>query len=476
MRSLRKNLILGTTIGTAAVLLSVGILLYTLVRSGMTDQFDRSMLDEARLLASTVEQKHERTSINFEEIDMREFETPSGPGYVQLFLPDGSVLFRSPSLGRANLEFIASIAESPTYSRVILPNGKPGRAVSITFMPQVEDEYGQERESESFSGKSAPKITLVLARDTAPIDSSLALLRIVLISVGLGAIAVLAGVLQLVIRRGLKPLNQIAAQISQLGEQYLSARVSVYGAPQELEPVTERLNDLLHRLEAAFQRERLFSADVAHELRTPLSGLRSTIDVILSKPRQTTEYQEALSDCRKITAQMQSMTENLLSLARLDAGQIEVRPEPLSQGQLISNIWKQFGEEAESRHLRVQWILAPQTSITTDLSLLTLVIRNILENAVSYSDVGGWIRIETTTDEGKTVIRVTNSGGILTQEDAEHAFERFWRGDAARTAATVHCGLGLSLVKKSVALLGGSVSVRSSPGGEFQITVSLPNQ
>jgi signal transduction histidine kinase len=343
-------------------------------------------------------------------------------------------------------------------------------------MPQVEDEYGQERESESFSGKSAPKITLVLARDTAPIDSSLALLRIVLISVGLGAIAVLAGVLQLVIRRGLKPLNQIAAQISQLGEQYLSARVSVYGAPQELEPVTERLNDLLHRLEAAFQRERLFSADVAHELRTPLSGLRSTIDVILSKPRQTTEYQEALSDCRKITAQMQSMTENLLSLARLDAGQIEVRPEPLSPGQLISNIWKQFGEEAESRHLRVQWILAPQTSITTDLSLLTLVIRNILENAVSYSDVGGWIRIETTTDEGKTVIRVTNSGGILTQEDAEHAFERFWRGDAARTAATVHCGLGLSLVKKSVALLGGSVSVRSSPGGEFQITVSLPNQ
>jgi two-component system OmpR family sensor kinase len=90
--------------------------------------------------------------------------------------------------------------------------------------------------------------------------------------------------------------------------------------------------------------------------------------------------------------------------------------------------------------------------------------------------VGGWIKIETTTDEGKTVIRVTNSGSILTKEDAEHVFERFWRGDAARTAATVHCGLGLSLVKKSVAVLGGSVSVRSSPGGEFQITVSLPNQ
>jgi signal transduction histidine kinase len=103
-----------------------------------------------------------------------------------------------------------------------------------------------------------------------------------------------------------------------------------------------------------------------------------------------------------------------------------------------------------------------------------MALRNIFENAVTYADESGSVVVETGQGEGPVEIRIVNSGSRLSQEDVEHAFERFWRGDAARTAAGTRCGLGLSLVRKIVSVLGGSVNIKSSPGGEFEITISIP--
>ena len=265
--SLRARLIRSTTLATAVVLLAAGLLLYLLVRDGLVDQFDRALADKARLLASAMEWEGSELDLNFDEFDLHEFERPDRPAYLQIWLTDGAVAFRSPSLAGADLERLAGSLDAPPFRRVILPDGRPGRAVGFTMTPKTEG---------SSPPPGAAAVTMMLARETASVDAVLAQLAVLLVAVGLVAVALSAGVLWLAVRRGLRPVEGLANRIAGLRQQDLAARVQAPDAPTELLPVVDRLNDLLERIENAFQRERAFSADVAHELRTPLAGLRTT--------------------------------------------------------------------------------------------------------------------------------------------------------------------------------------------------------
>jgi len=464
--SLRARLIRSTTLATAVVLLAAGLLLYLLVRDGLVDQFDRALADKARLLASALEWEGSELDLNFDEFDLHEFERSDRPAYLQIWLADGAVAFRSPSLAGADLERLAGSLDAPPCRPVILPDGRPGRAAGFTMTPKTEG---------SSPPPDAAAVTLVLARGTASVDAVLAQLAVLLVAVGLVAVALSAGVLWLAVRRGLRPVEGLANRIAGLRQQDLAARVQAPDAPTELLPVVDRLNDLLERIENAFQRERAFSADVAHELRTPLAGLRTTMDVALMQPRADADYEEALRGCLRITLQLQTVVEHLLSLARLDAGQVEVAAEAVCLADLVRDAWQPLAASADARRLHVRWALGEEGAVVTDLSLLGLAVRNVFENAVVHADEGGSVAIETVSDENETTVRVTNSGSRLSPQQADHVFERFWRGDTARTDVGVHCGLGLPLVKEVVTVLGGAVTARSLEGGEFQMTLTIPN-
>lgn len=478
MYSLRTRLILATTIGTAGVISTVGVFLYLFVRADLVTQSDGFMVNRARLLASAVEVEFGEVDPEFDEFDMRESDAPEGPEYIEMRLADGSVAFRSPSLRESHLDPVAGTIESPGLRRVMLPGGRFGRAVGFAFTPWSEYGHLDEEGAHGEAGDArAATMTIVLARDTASMEATLYRLRTLLLLAGLFTILASAVVLWSVIRRSLRPVDRLAAQISRLGEEDLSERIETRGVPSEIQPVTERLNGLLCRLEAAFGRERSFSADVAHELRTPLAGLRSTVEVALSRPRGGEAYREALSDCLQIVQQMQGMVEKLLSLARLDAGQVPVESQPLSLNDMVRSCWRSVSGAAEARGLRVQLALVlPPIAFATDPALLELAVQNMVENAVTYADDGGTVKIETAAGEDGSDVRVTNSGSTLTQEDAEHVCERFWRGDAARSSAGGRCGLGLALVAKIAEALGGAVAVRSCEGGDFQVALSIPNE
>lgn len=472
MRSLRTALVLGTTLGMTAVLAAAGALLYVLVRTDLEKQFDRSLIDRAWLLASTMEQGSKKVSGESLKHDLREFVDPDLANYMQVWLADGSIFFRSSSLGESDLHPIKGPIDVPVLHSVELPDGRPGRSVGLTFAPRV-DKKKKAPDAPEPPPVTPRIVTMALSRSTEVIDRTLANFAWNFTIVGLATLAVSTAVLWLVIWRSLRPVQLLAAQISSIGEHDLSSRIDAR-CPEELQPVADRLNELLCRLEAAFERERALSADVAHELRTPLAGLRSTIDVALTRLRHPGQYQEALGQCLQITTQMQGMTENLLSLARLDAGMIRSRSEAVVPEELLRAEWKQLEEEAGTRGPRLEWKLGPPAHVMTDPSLLSLVFRNVLGNAIAYTNSGGLVTIETVTALDRMDIRVRNSGSRLTQEQAQDVFERFWRGDAARSSNGTHCGLGLALVKKAIDLLGGTVAAKSTLGGDFEIAVSLP--
>ena len=132
-------------------------------------------------------------------------------------------------------------------------------------------------------------------------------------------------------------------------------------------------------------------------------------------------------------------------------------------------------DQARRRKLQVRRSAGAKRAIRTDPALLRLVAGNILENAVVHADEGGTVEIETTADAGEMRLRVANSGSTISRQQAEMVFDRFWRGDAARGATGVRCGLGLALVKRAASVLGGSAEVQTSAGGQFEITVAIPS-
>jgi two-component system heavy metal sensor histidine kinase CusS len=473
MRSLRRSLTRATVLSVIAVLIGAGVVLSMLVEASLFNHFDSALAEEARLLASMVESDGGKIDVEFAETGTSGQLLPGKIAYLQLWRENGEVLFRSASLREADLDRRSGPLDSPAFWNLGLPDGRPGRAIGIDFILRGNGDDDLKTGPAGGSEGQSVRITLVLARDTTELGETLSSLRLVLIALGLITIAVSAGALQWAVNRGLKPFTRLSEQINSLDERALSQQIDVHGAPKELLPIIGRLNSLLRRLDSAFERERQFNADVAHELRTPLAGLRTTIEVSLSGPREAGEYREALSDCLGVVIQMQGLVETLLSLARLESGQLEIKLEAHTLKELALANWAPSRQAAETKRLEISWDLQDVEPLLIDPSLAGLVMRNIFENAVEHCDAGGKVRIEVGENNLKAFFRVSNSGSGISAEMAEKVLMRFWRKDQARSTAGAHHGLGLALVDKIVSRLGGEVSVDTSCEGLFIISINF---
>jgi two-component system sensor histidine kinase QseC len=277
-----------------------------------------------------------------------------------------------------------------------------------------------------------------------------------------------------VVRQGLNPLNSLAAEIAAVKENNLTARVATGPLPAEILPIKERLNDLLSRLEISFNCERRFTADVAHELRTPLAGIRSTIEVTIKQIRKPGEYQAALSDCLAIAKSMQTMVNNLLTLARIDSNQMTFHRDRIQLAELVNSVWRPFSHKAHERSITFENRLPAEITCNSDPDSLSIIFSNLLDNAAEYTNHDGYIRIETRQINDHIEITIANTGCELTNDQASHVFDCFWRGDSSRTDTGTHCGLGLALVQRIVQALGGSAAAEVLPGGIFSVRVVLP--
>jgi two-component system sensor histidine kinase QseC len=243
------------------------------------------------------------------------------------------------------------------------------------------------------------------------------------------------------LHRGLKPLGDLGAQSAEIHADSLATRFDVAQLPAELQPIARQLNELLGRLEQSFERERRFSADLAHELRTPLAELRTIAECAIKWPENRDLSVD--EDTLAIARQMEQIVVHILALARGEQGQLAVKLEPLALAPIVKSIWERFAERAEARNLRVSLNLAP-VEVMADAALLNSIVINLCENAVDYTTPGGDLSISLQVHGGTMALSVANTTVDLHAEDIAKLFDRFWRKDAARMGGT-HLGLGLSL-------------------------------
>jgi signal transduction histidine kinase len=479
-RSLKRRLLGWTTGGMVLVLAVFAVVLYAAIERALTGSFDESLATTARAIAASVMQSGKEIEVEFSDLEVPEFHRADRPSYYEMWLADGSVLDRSASLGRGeDLQCPAGASGALSFHAVTLPDGRPGRAVVLVFHPRAEDRDEDERRGEGAGRRttepslSGHEVTLAAARETEDLDEQLVSLRWLLISAGAGTVLLVLAIAALVVHQGLRPLGSLAAGIAEIRENDLSARLPADRMPAEMVPVVERLNELLGRLEGAFQRERALTADVAHELRTPLAGIWSTVEVALSRSRAAGEYEEALRECLEIVRQTQGMADSLLSLARLEGGQTALRPEAVRLAEAVDALWRPHARKVQGNGILFENRLPADLQCTADRDTLVMVLSNLLANAAEYTEKGGRIEISGGA-AGKTVeLVVSNTGCALSPAEVAHVFDRFWRGDSARSATGVHCGLGLSLVERAVRALRGTVSAELT-GGRFTVRVTLP--
>jgi two-component system, OmpR family, heavy metal sensor histidine kinase CusS len=468
--SIRSRLLLWITGGMSVLLILFALVVYVAISRSLLRGFDEVLLASARTIRGAVElDENARVKFDLDERDAPEFYRAVRPDYFQFWQANGEVLARSPSLGKTDLKrFERSVdaPESPLFRPVLLPGSRAGRAVEILFTPKADEE--------AQAVIPSPQITLVVARETASLDSTVTLIRWLLgvVTVSALALTLLAGAV--FVRQGLRPLDALAAHIATIRHEDLSAQIPADRMPGELVPVVRRLNELLHRLDDAFRRERAFTADAAHELRTPLAGMRCTLEVAVSQPRTGNAYREAITECLEITQRMQDVIEALLSLARYESAPTGFRLEVVNVADLIQTAWSPLANKAAARGIVFEARLSSNLFCTADRDTIQLILEALLANAAEYTNDYGRIVIDGRNVDAVVELIFANTGCALSEADAQHVFDRFWRGDPSRADTGIHCGLGLALVRRAVEALGGSVSAHIADG-MFTVQIRLPS-
>jgi heavy metal sensor kinase len=467
IRSLRIRLLIATSLASAVVLALLGAAIYAAMWRTLMSDYDASLVAKAQALSANIEQRNGRVKLELEPNEMPEFSAREHPDYFQVWLDDGSVVGRSGSLQGADLPNTPSAARTISGS-LSLPHTHRARAIVLTFTPSAEEESDE-------GGTSTHLRTCTVAVAGTPTQSLEMLSHLAWLLSGLCALAIVVSgaILLRVVSRAVSPVRSLAREIENVRESDLAIQLSPRDVPAELVPVVEKLNGLLHRLQKAFEREKAFTADVAHELRTPLAGLLATMEVCISRPREPAGYVNSIRSCCEMTERMQAMVENLLLMARADAGQITANRQPVDVASLAKELWPMFEARADARGLNIQWNLCEPCIADTDPDKLRIILQNLFDNAVSYADDSGTICIRSAIRNDSLEIEFANTGCCLSPDDMEHLFKRFWRGDSQRSETQIHCGLGLALSHRLIGLIGGTIAAAAS-NGEFVVTLKLP--
>jgi two-component system heavy metal sensor histidine kinase CusS len=275
-----------------------------------------------------------------------------------------------------------------------------------------------------------------------------------------------------VTKRGLRPLGAMTRSLKRVGPNRLHERVLPTEWPRELQPLAVAFDDMLDRLEDSFTRLSQFSADLAHELRTPLANIRGEAEVALARPRTPNEYQTVIESSVAECERLSGVIDNLLFLARAEAAESKINHSHFDGRAAIERIAAY--NEAIAEECRLTITCVGQGEVYADPVLFGRAVSNLVDNAVHFTPDGGRITISLTTDRDKAEITVRDTGCGIAAEHLPRIFDRFYRADASRSSEGT--GLGLALVKSIADLHGGSVSVESEVGRGTLVILRFPSK
>lgn len=392
--------------------------------------------------------------------------------YYILWQQDGSIMAHSPG----------APTNVPAPKLVLGPASQASRTPGATADPN----RSKPDPSQQFEGRTRDQMRelyrplpggecLMVGRSLAPDLAALRRLALWLTAAGGAVLLVgLAGGWWLA-TRAIHPIEDISQTAVKISGGDLSQRIDVADTDSELGRLASVLNSTFARLEAAFAQQARFTSDASHELRTPVAVILSQTQTALSRQRDSSEYREALESCQRAAQRMRSLTESLLELARLDAGQAPIKREPFDLARVAHDCIELLRPLAAERRIQLQNEV-PRIECLGDAERIGQVVTNLLTNAIHFNREQGSVHLSARAEGRSALLTVTDTGQGIAAEDIPHLFERFYRADKSRSRVQGRNGLGLAICKAIMDAHGGSIAVTSQPGVGSAFTVRLPQE
>jgi len=358
----------------------------------------------------------------------------------------------------------------PLVSREVAQTALSGKAVmtevslnGIRGLGLSVDAYGQ--------------YVFVVAVPLSDIEEALTALRSTLLLVGLIALMATALVGYRLATLALRPVDLMTQRAQLIGRDQLKARLAEPEADDELSRLARVLNEMLDRLYHIIESHQRFAADASHELRSPLTSLRSRLEVALRRTRSAEEYRQVIVDCLSEVERLTRLAEDLLELSRSDAKRLILDLSEFELQPVVASEISRLQAEAESRRVKLQIDISGELTIVADEARLRRVLNNFLSNAIHYSlPEGGLVDVTAGNGGSEVWIEIRDTGVGLDAEQQKHIFDRFWRADAARSLYTGGAGLGLAICQEIVLAHRGHIKIHSQPGMGSSFRLCLPAQ
>jgi signal transduction histidine kinase len=312
---------------------------------------------------------------------------------------------------------------------------------------------------------------ILVGKNVVPELKELRFIALSLTGVGGGILLLGLMVGARLVSRAIKPIEDISATAVKISAGDLSQRINVAEAESELGQLASVLNSTFARLDAAFAQQKQFASDAAHELRTPVSVMLTQTQTALNRERTAPEYRETVEVCQSAAQRMRKLIGALLELARLDAGQEQMKRQCFDFSTTVADCVELVKPLAEESGVKIFTELSP-LEISGDSERLAQVATNLLTNAIQYNKPGGEVRIKLASQGSLAILTVSDTGNGISREDLPHVFRRFYRGDKSRTGGNT--GLGLAIAKAIAEAHGGTIEVSSEEGTGSAFTVRLP--
>jgi two-component system, OmpR family, sensor kinase len=441
-----------------ALLATVTVSVLVRLSHDLASQADQSLRQRAEQLL--VDYTREGNTEFIEDANAATWGLLGGESWAQLLAPNGGLVKTTGN----------GMSIAPAFGTDMINSVLSGgtRMMTVELGPQ----HQRFRLIAHPLGKPEHRAILVLATSLNLLDDVVRQLTELLVLAGVIAI-VLAGTSGWWLSRiALLPITRISRQAERIHVDHLDERISAPTTADEVGHLARTLNAMLDRLREGVEEHRRLVADTSHELRTPLSIMRAELDLALTLPDLPEPAALALERNAAEVDRMSRIVGNLLTLARIDRGELELFRRPVDLREEAITVISRFRELANAKQVLLQVVGAPQP-VDADRERIDQVLSNLVDNAVKYI-VTGTVRIQVWRGDGEVGVTVADTGPGIPRDEAGHVFNRFYRIDGARTRSAGGSGLGLAISQEIIRVHGGRIWVDSDPGQGSRFSFALP--
>ncbi len=419
--------------------------------STLGTQLDESLKEELELVEQMLFHLPEGEYF----IDTHEDDAKRLERFIELWSTDGMLLYRSGTLGKGDLGPPPDSSEYTGSIRSVLSqDGTRLRVASLLHSTPT----------------NATLVRLGVSEEAYfAIVHNFTNLLLIAIPFALLLLTVSAYVLA---RNALRPIDAMASTARRITAEQLHERLPVVNPEDELGRLASTFNELLGRVEKSFQQLRRFTSDASHQLRTPLTAMRSVGEVGLQGTRTGEEYREVIGSMLEESNRLTHLVDSLLFLSRGEAGKLHIVPSDLDVFELVNDTAGMLRILAEERHQQFLLKGNKGITVTADRTLLTQALLNLMDNAIKFTPEGGLVRVDVSSDTKICKIAVSDSGPGIPAHEQEKVFERFYR--VSKDGGPGGSGLGLAIARWAIEANGGSISVESGNGSGSTFLISLP--